>query len=149
MSTAGFVLACALDMLGRSEAKLPPIVIVDERPVDASTHAVGFVRRGEYVIYLIASSSVFQSAIEAQDKSRNCRGLDLLRYIASVVVHEEWHLKRGSDEEGAYVAQLSALVQLGAGPDRWPYASVRKAMVTTLETDSRRLAAARQFALAR
>ena len=144
MSTAGFVLACALDLLGRSQAQLPPIVIVDQRPPDASTHAVGFVRAGQQVIYLIASSSVFQLAIEAQDGSRTCFGLDVLRYIASVVAHEEWHLKHGSDEEAAYAAQLTALVQLGAGPGRWPYAAVRKAMHRAVAAERERIKLARQ-----
>jgi hypothetical protein len=149
MSTAGFVLACALDLLGRTEAQLPPIVILDERPADASSHAVGFVRPHEHVIYLIGSSFAFELAIEAQDGSRSCRGLDALRYIASVIVHEEWHLKKGSDEEAAYAAQLTELIRLGAGPGRWPYTVARKSMTAVLK-QTRRLNSARdQLALAR
>jgi 23S rRNA C2498 (ribose-2'-O)-methylase RlmM len=144
MSTAGFVLVCALDLLGRSANQLPPIVIVEQRPPEASLNAVGFVRRGEHVIYLVASAPVFRTAVEAQDGSRECRGLDALRFIASIIVHEEWHLKHGSDEEGAYYAQLTELQRLGAGPGRWPYNSVKRAMTVALEDESRRLSLARR-----
>jgi hypothetical protein len=150
MSTAGFVLVCALDLMGRSEARLPPIVIVDHRPPDASLQAAAFVRHGEHVIYLIASAPVFQTAIAAQDNSRQCRGLDALRYIASLIVHEEWHLQHGPDEDGAYAAQLTELQRLGTGPGRWPYNVVKKAMTVVLEAESKRLMVARrQVALAR
>jgi hypothetical protein len=148
MSTAGFVLACALDLLGRSPAQLPPIVLLDQRPADASEHAVGFVRRGERAIYLITSSPAYQVAIEAQDASRSCRGLESLRYIASVIVHEEWHLERGGDEEAAYAAQLTELLRLGSGPGRWPYALVTKAMNRAVAAETQRVAR-RQLALAR
>ena len=144
MSTASFVLACALDLLGRSEAQLPPIVIIDHRPQEASLKAVAFVRIGEHVIYLIASSPAFQDALAAQDGSRSCRGLDALRYIASVIVHEKWHLEHGSDEGGAYAAQLTELHRLGVGPGRWPYTVVRKSMSAVLEAESKRLQIARR-----
>jgi hypothetical protein len=63
MSAAGLVLICALDLLGRSPESLPPIVILDTAPAAASPYAAGFVRRGERVIYLIASWPVFRSAL--------------------------------------------------------------------------------------
>jgi hypothetical protein len=144
MSTAAFVLACALDLLGRSANQLPPLVIIEQRPPEASSHATAFVRRGEQAIYLIASSPVFRMAIEAQDSSRECRGLQTLRLVASVIVHEEWHVTHGSDERSAYLAQLTALQQLGAGPGRWPYESVRRAMAQVLDAESQRVALARR-----
>jgi hypothetical protein len=47
-----------------------------------------------------------------------------LRKIASVVMHEAWHLEHPGDEPGAYMAQLSALTQMGAGPGSPPYLEV-------------------------
>ena len=144
MSTAGFVLVCALDVLGRSANQLPPIVIVEQPPPEASARAAAFVRPGEHVIYLIASSFPFRAALEAQDRSRQCRGPAALRLIASIIVHEEWHLKHGSDEEGAYFAQLTELQRLGDGPGRWPYDTVKRAMIAALDAKSRRLTLARR-----
>src|SRR5688572_1810115 len=121
MSVPGFVLMCALDLMGRSPHQFPPIVILDARPPNASMHAAAFVNRGERAIYLIASSAVFRNAIEANRNTDQCRGLDGLRLIASIIVHEEWHLERGPDEQQAYFAQLTELQRLGSGPGRWPY----------------------------
>jgi hypothetical protein len=143
MSTAAFVLACALDLLGRSASQFPPLVIIEQPPPEASSHATAFVRHGERAIYLIASSPVLRTAIEAQDSSRECRGLQTLRLVASSIVHEEWHVTHGSDERGAYLAQLTALQQLGSGPGRWPYESVRRAMTQVL-AESQRVALARR-----
>jgi len=139
MSAADLVLVCALELLGRSPEALPPIVILDTAPAYASPHAAGFVRRGEHVIYLIASAPVFRSALEAKSERGQCRGLDSLRLIASIIVHEEWHLNHDSTEEGAYYAQLTALLQLGSGPGRWPYESVRKALHSVRTAEARRM----------
>jgi hypothetical protein len=133
MSTAGFVLACALEVLGRSANRLPPIVLVEPAPPEASPGALAFVKLGERTIYLITSSFPFRAALDAQDKSRECRGVDELRLLASIIVHEEWHLMHGPDEEGAYLAQLMELQRLGLGPGRWPYEIVRRARSQTLE----------------
>ena len=146
MTVAGFVLVCAFDLLGRSANQLPPIVILDERPVDASPQAAAFVRRGEHVIYVIASSPIFRTAVKLNRERSRCYGLDVLRLVASVIVHEEWHLRHGSDEQGAYFAQLTELQRLGAGPGRWSYESVRRAMQATVERDAQRLRAAGQLA---
>jgi len=139
MSAAGLVLVCAIELLGRSQEVLPPIVILDTAPAGASPHAAGFVRRGEHVIYLIASSPVFQSALEARSERGQCRGLDSLRLLASIIVHEEWHLNHDSTEEGAYYAQLTMLQQLGAGPGRWPYESVRQALISVRAREAKRM----------
>ena len=139
----------ALDLLGRSTAQLPPIVILEQRPSEASVHAAAFVRPGDGTIYLIASSAPFRAALEAQDASHGCRGLDALRLIASIIVHEEWHLKNGIDERGAYYAQLTELQRLGVPPDRWTYHSVRRALRATMEAEAKRMKEARrQLALA-
>lgn len=145
MSVASFVLVCALDLLGRSTNTFPPILIV-ERPLDVSTHAVAFVRRGEPAIHVVGSSAVFQRAVAANHNRQGCRDYDVLRLLASVLVHEEWHLRHGPDEEGAYFAQLTTLQLLGTGPGRWPYEVTRRAMQATRKRDAERVRAARQFA---
>jgi hypothetical protein len=137
MTVAGFVLVCALDLLGRSASQFPPIILLDERPPDASSNAVAFVRRGENAIYLISSATAFQKALESNRHKTECRNLDALRLVASIIIHEEWHLKNGSGERDAYFAQLNTLQQLGAGPGRWPYETVRRAMQSTLAREER------------
>lgn len=146
MSIASFVLTCALDLLGRSAAQLPPIILVQTPPPEASTQAIAFVRHGERAIYLIESAPLFQAAVQSNRSLHGCRELDQLRYVASVIVHEQWHLAHGADEQGAYYAQLTELQRLGSGPGRWPYEVVRRAMVVTRERDAARLRNARQIA---
>ncbi len=146
MTVAGFVLVCALDLLGRSTSQFPPIVVLDERPADASPQAAAFVRRGEHVIYMIASAPVFRAAVDRNRHMTTCSGVDGLRLLASVIVHEEWHLLHGSDEQGAYYAQLTELQRLGDGPGRWAYESVRRAMVSTVGRDAGRMRSAGQLA---
>jgi hypothetical protein len=146
MTVAGFVLVCALDLLGRSADQFPPIVIVDERPPEASSRAVAFVRRGENAIYLIASATPFQTAIDSNRDKAQCRNLDALRLIASMIVHEEWHLEHGSDERGAYYAQLTELQRLGVSPGRGPYEAVRRAMQQVVDAEAQRLRHASRLA---
>jgi hypothetical protein len=148
MSVASFVLACALDLMGRSATQLPPIILVDERPAEASAAAVAFVRRGERAIYLIASAPPFREAMTENRETQRCRHLERLRFLASVIAHEEWHLVNGPDEQGAYYAQLTELHRLGSGPGRPSYESVRRAMSATLERDAARQRAAQQMAKA-
>ena len=148
MSVASFVLACALDLMGRSAAQLPPIILVERRPPEASPAAIAFVRRGERAIYLIASAPQFQEAIKENRDAQRCRQLEHLRFLASVIAHEEWHLLNGPDEKGAYYAQLTELQRLGSGPDRWAFKAVRRAMAATLERDAARQHAVEQMARA-
>lgn len=150
MSTASFVLACAISLLGRSEASLPPIVILEQAPPEASRYAVAFVRRGESSIYIIGSSLLMREAIEDQTDPKRCRQQDSLRLIASIIVHEQWHLEHDSDEVNAYYAQLTELQRLGVGPGRWAYESVVKSLRTVRDAQAKRMRAARaQLAAAR
>jgi hypothetical protein len=55
-----------------------------------------------------------------------------LRKIASVLVHEEWHVRHGSDEAGAYAAQLTTLASLDAGPGSRLYHEVVRSMQATI-----------------
>jgi hypothetical protein len=121
MWSAETVVACALALLTRSAASLPPIELVDVPPADVSTQADAFVRVGEPRIYLVTSSDVFR---RAQASKYRCGDLDAHRILASVIVHEEWHVKHGRDEVEAYNAQLMTLQLLGARPGSPAYTAV-------------------------
>jgi hypothetical protein len=134
MWSAATVLVCALELLGRSAESFPPIALVEVRPSDVSTRTDGFVRMHDDTIYLATYSPAFERARRAEYK---CGDLDALRRIASVLVHEEWHVQNGPDERGAYQAQLMALMMLDAGPGNPVYAGVRRAMKATLTAPPR------------
>ena len=121
MWSAETVVACALALLTRSAASLPPIELVDVLPADVSPQADAFVRVGEARIYLVTSSDVFR---RAQGSKYRCGDLDAHRLLASVIVHEEWHVKHGRDEVEAYNAQLMTLRLLGAGPGNPAFTAV-------------------------
>lgn len=138
MSAASVVLVCALDLLGRSPQHLPRIEMLDRRPPGVSASVAAFADPRAGVIYLIASAPPFSVARAAQSSAATCHEPDALKLVASLIVHEEWHLKHGADERGAYYAQLMELQRLGLGPGRWPYATVKRAMQTVLEAQSKR-----------
>jgi hypothetical protein len=123
--TAETVLVCALALLHRSVDSFPPIQLESTRPADVSPLADGYVRDGDARIHLVITTAAFTQAMRADYR---CGNLQALRKIASVVVHEEWHLRHGHDEAGAYVAQLSALLRLEAGPGSPLYAEVQRSM---------------------
>ena len=114
MWTAEAVLVCALTLLNRSADSFPPIAFVHWPPAEVSRGAEAYVREGVYRIYLVTSSDLFVRARAARDR---CGDRQALRKLASVLVHEEWHVRYGSDEAGAYAAQLTTLRALGAGSD--------------------------------
>jgi len=128
MLTAAAVVVCALDLLGRSPRSTVPIRFLSEPPPGASRNAEAFVTHDPDAIYLITSTPAFQTA-ERGPYSPGSR--DACRHIASVIVHEEWHLKNGSDEAGAYLAQLTTLFALSA--DARAIWSVRKSMMVAVE----------------
>ena len=53
--------------------------------------------------------------------------------IASIIVHEEWHLRHGPDESGAYHAQLTALAAMGFDEHSWSTGSVKRSMLAVLQ----------------
>ena len=59
---------------------------------------------------------------------------DLERSTVEFVAEE-----RKTDSLAAYYAQLTALLQLGSGPGRWPYESVRKALHSVRTAEARRM----------
>ena len=137
MWTAETVVVCALALLTRSAASLPPIAFVDVPPAHVSPQVQGFVRAGEARIYLVTSSEFFR---RAQRSTYRCGDLDAHRMVASVIAHEEWHVMHGRDEVEAYNAQLMTLQVMGAGPGNPAYIAVWR---------SRRAAIARRHAMDR
>ena len=134
MGTAASVLACALSVLGRSEASMPPIELIDMAPPDVSSNAEAFVRRDTGTIYLITSSAVFKNAATVRDQ---CGYSDAMRKLASILAHEEWHVRHGPDEKAAYEHQLITLIRLGVGPGTGIYRSVQVSMLKVLEARKR------------
>jgi hypothetical protein len=122
------VLVCAIQLLGRSPESFPRIELIDVRPPQASVNAEAFVEPRISAIYVLTTSEVFRAALRAQGR---CGNTEPLRKLASILVHEEWHVLHGSDEEGAYAAQLTTLIMLG-GPDSPLFNSVRRSMVAVL-----------------
>jgi hypothetical protein len=128
--TAEAVLVCALTVLGRSESSFPPITLVKNVPVDVSPMAEAFVRVNDNHIYLLTTSSTFQRLQTAKDR---CGDLQATRKLASVLIHEELHIKEHADEKAAYNAQLTILTALGSGTGSRPYQEVHRAMRAALK----------------
>ncbi len=126
MPTAAAVIACALALLGKSETTMSPIVLVDVPPVYASPDVEAYVRTNDDTIYVVTSSPLFRAT---QGWKSDCGYPLALKKLASVLVHEEWHIRhRGDDERSAYYAQLTALVQLGVTPGHAVYTGVMRSM---------------------
>ena len=79
-------------------------------------------------IYLITSTQIFLHAQRASPTTD-----EPLIKLASILVHEEWHIRNGPDEAGAYEAQLRTLFKLGAMPGGRLYRSVQASMTTVLQ----------------
>ena len=133
--SAEVVLVCALNMLGRAPASFPPIVMIDRAPAIVTAGAEGFVRENDPHIYLVTSGSNFR---EARASGTRCGSTNAIRKIASVLIHEEAHLRQGADEETAYRAQLTMLTALGAGVGSPPYLETLRAMRHTVAQQRRR-----------
>jgi hypothetical protein len=111
--SAETVFVCALALLGRPEQSFPAVQFIEKVPVGVSPSAEAYVLVEEKRVVLITSTWAFRVAEHAQYQ---CGRMDALRQIAGVLAHEEWHVRHGLDEEGAYDAQLTALTSVGAGP---------------------------------
>ena len=125
MFTAASALVCALAMLNRSEASMPPIEILDTAPSYVSVGTEAFVRQSTGTIYIIGSAAVVRDAAGSRGR---CGDLLAVKKLASILVHEEWHLKHPGDEQGAYYRQLIALQQLGVNPGAGVYRDVQLSM---------------------
>jgi hypothetical protein len=142
MAAAASVLVCALELLSGTVRELPPIHLVDTLPIDANAGVEGFVRLDPPAIFLVTSSPAFRDAAAAEYR---CGHRMALRKIASIIVHEFWHVKHGADERGAYEAQLMALVRMNAGPHTPMYEGVARSMRHVLAIQRRLKAQARSL----
>lgn len=128
MSTV-MVLVCALELLGRSAAALPPIELVAGPPPGVAANVEAFVRAGSGVISLVTSTETFEEARRSE-----CRTYDAVAKVASIVAHEEWHVVHGADERGAYEVQLATLVRLGVSVTSRVFAGVMRSMQVVLDS---------------
>jgi hypothetical protein len=129
MSPAAVVVVCALELLGRAAETFPPIRIIADRPPTASRNAEAFVTRADRTINLIASSPALAAAARTAASVPRCRDHAALALVASIIIHEEWHLLHGADEGAAYEAQLTTLQALGYRSDSAAYQRVLRAML--------------------
>jgi hypothetical protein len=127
MATPAAVLVYVLALLGRSADSFPPIVLIAAAPSFASPNAEGFVLRNPDRIYLVTSTVAFRKAQRADPIDDIA-----LRKLASVLIHEEWHVRHGPDEAGAYDAQLQTLFILGVMPGTAVYQGVQLSRRTVL-----------------
>jgi hypothetical protein len=130
MQSAAAIVACALALLGRSEKSMPPITLVEAPPKHASIQAEAFVSLPDPRIYVVTSSPTFLEAMRARS---SCSESPVMKKLASILVHEEWHIRHGRDESGAYYAQLTALLRLGVPPDNNVYRGVQRSMQAVLK----------------
>jgi hypothetical protein len=134
MWTAAAAVVCALGMLHRSESTMPRIEIIETAPAYVSTGAEAFVQRNPDTIFIIASSTVVRDAASARG---GCGDAQAVKKLASILIHEEAHLRYGADEESAYQRQLITLIQLGLGPESRVYRDVQRSMMTVLDVRRR------------
>ena len=129
MTGVSAVLVCAIELMGRSPASLPPIQVVAVPPPGVSANAEAFVRPGSNVIHIIASAPAVRDA--------KCENRPSLVRLAAILAHEEWHVRHGPDERAAYEAQLMMLMRLGAGPDTMVFHNVYRSMRFVLKARER------------
>jgi len=130
MTSAVAVVACALALLGRSEKSMPPITLVEAPPKHASIQAEAFVSLPDPHIYVVTTSPSFRDAMASRT---SCSESIVFKKLASIIAHEEWHVRHGRDESGAYYAQLMTLLRLGVPPDNNVYRSVQRSMLAVLK----------------
>ncbi len=133
MLTPAAVIVFALSLLGRSPDSVVPIRFVDAPPPGVSKNAEAFITGDMDVIYVITSTDTFRRARRGPFEPG---ALNAFRRIASILVHEEWHLRHGPDEEGAYLAQMTALAFLRADPAT--ISSVKRSLLAVIEMKRRR-----------
>jgi hypothetical protein len=128
----GMVLVCALELLGRSAAALPPIELVAVPPPGIAANVEAFVRAGSGVISLLTTTETF-----AEVRRSECRAYNAVAKVASIITHEEWHVLHGSDERGAYEVQLATLMRLGVSLTSRVFDGVVRSMQVVLESQHR------------
>jgi hypothetical protein len=129
MWTAEVVLLCALEVLGRSAGSFPPIELVATAPAIASAGVEAYVGPLDKKIYLLTTSTAFRRLMASQTR---CGDVMAARKIASILIHEELHVRQNADERTAYQAQLLRLIMMGSGVGTPPYQEVFRAMQQTI-----------------
>ena len=127
------VLACALKILGPSAQSLPAIELIP-RPPDVAADVEAFVRAGEPVIWLITDSDAFEAA-----RASDCRDAAAVAKLASILVHEQWHVSHGASEADAYQAQLEALARWGVSSDSRVYQGIQRSRQAVVNGTRRRV----------
>jgi hypothetical protein len=130
MWTAEAVLVCALNLLGRSANSFPPIEFVQTAPAEASRWVEAYVGPTDRKIYIVTTTDTFQRLVQTGIR---CGDIMAARKMASLLIHEEAHIRRGASEKSAYEVQLLTLTALGAGVGSQPYMEVQRAMRHTLK----------------
>jgi hypothetical protein len=130
MWTAEVVLVCALNLLGRSVNTFPPIEFTQTAPVGASRWVEAYVGPIDRKIYILTTTDSFQ---RLQQTRNRCGDIMAARKIASLLIHEELHIRQRASEQTAYQAQLMTLTALGASLGSPPYMEVTRAMKQTLK----------------
>jgi hypothetical protein len=133
--SAKAVVVCALSLLGRSEQNFPAVEFVEHVPAGVSASADGYAFYAEVRIVLVTSTSAFANARRARDR---CGDVEAIREIAGVLAHEEWHVLHGPDEQGAYDAQLTALLYVDAGQNSPLFHKVMRAKQAVSDLTRRR-----------
>jgi hypothetical protein len=134
-------LESALLLAGQSIATLP-IVLTSIRPDTASADAQGWTSvgrdgRGEQ-IFLYTESASFRCA-RPSSENYQC-----LLKLASVIVHEVWHLRHRGGEAEAYAAQITFLMGHHGALDQ--IADVRRSRDRAVAVERKAIDAARQRA---
>jgi hypothetical protein len=132
MDLSAAALVCALELLGRPHA-IAPVVFLTSPPLSASRNVEAFVTHSPDTIYVITTTAVFRDA--GGDPWSGVRQ-EACRKLASIIVHEEWHLRNGPDERGAYLAQLTMLQAVRAAPVT--IAGVRQSMAAVVAARDKR-----------
>ena len=129
----------ALELAGPQLYRHLPIVLIAALPGMVSPDAEAWTVYDEHGtgdrIFVYTSSRTFRCASATRSDQDQC----LLR-LASIIVHEGWHLRNGPDEAGAYEAQLAFL--------RLTEASAFLQVSETASQDIREVRRARDRALA-
>ena len=134
MWSAETVFVCALALLGRTERSFPPVQFVESPPPGLSQFVAGYTPDGESRIVLVTSTSAFSRARLALNQ---CGNVEALREVAGVLAHEEWHVRHGRDEKGAYDAQLIALLSVGASASGPLFHEVMRAKLAVTHASKR------------
>jgi len=136
MWTAEVVLVCALNLLGRSASSFPPIEFVPTAPIEASRWVEAYVGPTDRKIYIVTTTDSFRRLVQTGNR---CGDANAARKMASLLIHEELHIRKGASEKVAYQAQLVRLTALGAGVGSEPYMEVQQAMRYTLKRQQQAL----------